>query len=321
MSAGFSTADVDPADGVDHWRAMVRRHFVPLDVQPLVAHGFAGSASVRSLEGLEIARLSASSMAVTRTHRHIRHSAADEYFVALHVRGIAAAEHNGQRIVMRPGDLALFDSARPYRIEFRNAGPVEHLVFRFPRERLDAHGRGLDRAVGMCVAAGSDAGLLAGGYLGALATLTSAQAHVASATAVVAAALRDAAGLGEHPPAPRDVLLAEIKAYVLARLGDGDLAPPDVARAHHISTRGLHRLFAADERSFAQYVREQRLLRCRRELADPRLIGVSIAQIARRGGFVSPAHFTRAFTRRFGTHPREWRAQANRLAVLRTHSI
>jgi AraC-like DNA-binding protein len=69
-------------------------------------------------------------------------------------------------------------------------------------------------------------------------------------------------------------------------------------------------LFAREELSFAAWVREQRLRRCRDDLADPRLRHLAISEIAGRWGYRSPAHFTRAFSARFGVTPRELRRAA-----------
>jgi transcriptional regulator GlxA family with amidase domain len=49
-------------------------------------------------------------------------------------------------------------------------------------------------------------------------------------------------------------------------------------------------------------VKEERLHRCHHDLADPGLSHLAVAEIAARWGYRSPAHFSRAFTARFG-HP------------------
>jgi AraC-like DNA-binding protein len=56
------------------------------------------------------------------------------------------------------------------------------------------------------------------------------------------------------------------------------------------------------------WVRRRRLECSRRDLANPRLAGETIAAVARRWGFVDPAHFSRCFRAEFGASPRELRA-------------
>jgi transcriptional regulator GlxA family with amidase domain len=76
-----------------------------------------------------------------------------------------------------------------------------------------------------------------------------------------------------------------------------------VARDGYVSVRQLHRLFAREGLTFAGWVREQRLRRCRDDLADPRLSHLTVAEIAARWGFRSAAHFSRAFEARYAITP------------------
>jgi AraC-like DNA-binding protein len=112
---------------------------------------------------------------------------------------------------------------------------------------------------------------------------------------LAAGALRAVAGHHDGLPPRGAARLRELQAYALAHLGDPGLSPRSVARASYISVRQLHRLFARDGLSFAAWAREQRLRRCRDDLADPRLNHLAISGIAERWGYRSQAHFTRAF--------------------------
>lgn len=122
MSESFSTLEVSPRERIDFWREMVRRHFVPLEIEPLCDDEFNGMVALRSVGELDTARVRAHPMLASRNRDHIERSAGDEYFVALHLHGLAYGEQDTRQAVLRPGDFALFDSARPYRIAFRAAG-------------------------------------------------------------------------------------------------------------------------------------------------------------------------------------------------------
>ena len=95
---------------------------------------------------------------------------------------------------------------------------------------------------------------------------------------------------------------------VEARLDDPDLAPGMVADAAGISTRHLHRLFAAAGLRFADHVRLARLERCRAALGDPGQGRRTVTDIAFSWGFNDAAHFSRSFRAAYGTSPRAWRA-------------
>ncbi|MBL8665862.1 MAG: helix-turn-helix transcriptional regulator [Rhodospirillales bacterium] len=96
-------------------------------------------------------------------------------------------------------------------------------------------------------------------------------------------------------------------ASIEARLRDPALCPDDVAHSNGISTRHLHRLFQQAGTSFGTFVRDQRLARCRADLADPRCVGLSVTAIAFRWGFSDSAHFSRSFKAAYGVTARAFR--------------
>jgi AraC-like DNA-binding protein len=199
-----------------------------------------------------------------------------------------------------PGDFALFDSTRPYSVTFAGPGAFEHVIYQVPRGRLDARSD-IGTATALRVPAASGAGQLASPYLLTLARSGPAEPPAPGSSFVDAGldlavcALRTAAGRAD--PADRAVA-SSLRDYALARLGDPGLSPEAVARAGYVSVRQLHRLFAREGLTFARWVRDQRLRRCADDLADERLRHLTIAEIAARWGFRSPAHFTRAFRAR-----------------------
>jgi len=320
MNLVFSTSGVPHGDRIASLREAVSRQFLPLRVSPIGAAatrgGLAGDVRARNFDDLKIARFSGSPILAERTARHIEESADDDYLVALHTRGLARVGQAGRQAVLRPGDLALLDSARPYSIELMNAGPFEHIAYRVPRQALDARTASLGRALAVPLTVGSDAGGLASQYLRTLAAPTwrtppsAARPLVETGLDLLCVALADAAGLRLAGSSERTGMLAMIKRDILARLGDPHLSPAMIADSRYVSTRQLHRLFATESTTFGAWTREQRLRRCRAALEDERLGDVAIAEIARRGGYTSAAHFSRAFTARYGIGPRDFRRQA-----------
>lgn len=91
-----------------------------------------------------------------------------------------------------------------------------------------------------------------------------------------------------------------------------ELTPEWVAQAVGCSRARLYRLFAAREVGIHERIRETRLQRsCERLSAEPL---EAIGMIAFKSGFTDPPTFNRAFKRRFGMSPSEWRAQNARRA-------
>lgn len=311
MDIAFATAQVDPAERLGAWRDLVNRVFLPLAITALPGE-FSGSLAAGDWGGMRVWRVRATPMSAVRAQCHIRSSACDDYLLGLHITGTARAMQDDRQVTLGPGDFALFDPTRPYAIAFQGAGTFEHVIYQVPRASLDAR-RLARNTTAVAVRAASTVGRLVSPYLQALAQPTRpgndppGQAFIDAGLDLAASALRAAADPAGQPDPRRRPLADELKRYALAHLGDPTLSPEAAARASYISVRQLHRLFADDGTSFGTWVREQRLRRCRDDLASQQLSGSAIAEIAARWGFRSPAHFTRTFHARYGITPAELR--------------
>ncbi|MER5789507.1 helix-turn-helix domain-containing protein [Streptomyces sp. NPDC001980] len=102
-------------------------------------------------------------------------------------------------------------------------------------------------------------------------------------------------------------LVDDVKAYIRRHIGDPDLSPARIARAHHISLRYLQRLFQQDKQTVSGFLRATRLEGCRADLADPVLATRTVAEIRARWGFQDAAVFCRAFKKVYGVSPAQYR--------------
>ena len=102
-------------------------------------------------------------------------------------------------------------------------------------------------------------------------------------------------------------LQLRIMEYVRAHLRDPDLTAARIAFAHHISVRHLYSVLALAGISLGDWVRHHRLEECRRELAQPEAVTVTITTLSRRWGFGDATHFGRVFKDQYGMSPRAWR--------------
>jgi AraC-like DNA-binding protein len=129
--------------------------------------------------------------------------------------------------------------------------------------------------------------------------------------------------LDTTPPDPdraHRALMLQITSFIEEHLGEADLAPAQIAAAHHISLRQLHKLFHASGTTVAGWIRQRRLERCGHDLRDPRWSGRPVAAIGARWGYPDPAHFSRLFKAAYGVGPRDYRASV-RFRSLRTLAV
>jgi AraC-like DNA-binding protein len=117
----------------------------------------------------------------------------------------------------------------------------------------------------------------------------------------------------ERPQAPTTNTAAKrdaIKRIINQNLHKPDLCVGEIAKLSGLSVRYVQRLFSEEEHTASEYIRQQRLEGCKKQLADPTWLHHSITEIAFNWGFNSSAHFARVFKAQCGVNAREFRSQA-----------
>jgi AraC-like DNA-binding protein len=323
----WTTTDRPAAEQFGYWREVICEAFTPLATERRSVHRPAGprqsgiASWVRStqLAGTNCAEVVSATQLITHGEAEVRRTDSEQIFVNLQLRGHCVASQGGRTCVVPAGAFAMFDTTSEYRLEFVGEPTTQEwhvLSFRVPRSQLvplvaDPHG---------FTAVTHDAG--AGG-VAAIATSTMAAiwrtvdsldgSQAAAADTAFTALLAATAGGGDHlRDISRDELDAALRAsinrYVLANVRHADLAAVRVARRFGISTRKLHRLYEATDRSFAQTVMAFRLDGCAQELAAGP--AQSLTELATQWGFCDLSHLNRAFKARYGCLPSQYRAQS-----------
>ena len=109
-------------------------------------------------------------------------------------------------------------------------------------------------------------------------------------------------------PASSDWRVRRALDFIELNLSVAGLTAEIVAQDQHISRRRLDQLMQEScGQSIAGYLWSRRLEQAAADLRDPLKIKLSVAQIAFANGFEDAAHFTRAFKKRFGSTPGQWR--------------
>jgi transcriptional regulator GlxA family with amidase domain len=121
-------------------------------------------------------------------------------------------------------------------------------------------------------------------------------------------ALRDVTPFVPGGDGPGEVLLEMMRTHVRKHLRPR-VAGRGLARRHHVSVRQTYILFERIGTTPGAYLGEQRLLRARTMLPDPRYAHLAIPSIAAAVGFLDIRTFERAFRRQYGTTPAGWRRE------------
>ena len=290
------------------WDAVVR---VEIEHHPDPAHIHARG-RISGAGHLNICSIRSNATTVTRTPR-LAHDPIDPYlFLGLQVSGSSIVVQDGREAVLRPGDLAVYDTRRPYTLV--NAHGIHQHFFRIPVDDLSLPSRVLADVTAVRLDGSRPLARITAGQLRALAQNVGRLADddaervgepsLALIRALLASQIDD---LPETREYLERSLEHRILLFVREHLRDPDLSAALVAHEHHISVRHLYRLLERSGIVLGDFVRRQRLEGCRGALRDPGDTR-TIAAIAHAWGFGDVTHFGRVFKATYGMSPRAWRA-------------
>ena len=310
----LTTDSVAPSDKEAFWRDLICDVFVQLECGN-VGERFFGSIEDTQIADVQLSRVRSAQHDVLRSKRQIAKSADDFFLISLQVAGQGVVEQDGRTAVLRPGDFAMYDSTRRYELRFRNR--FEQLVMKAPRSMLRNRLAFPERLTATPIRGSSGMARVAVEFLHSVAKEVGAlEPHEVERVShnvidVMSAALGH--NLVTQPVASttsKAAQLVRIKVYISDNLRDPKLTRETVAAGNGISIRYLNKLFENEQTNVTLWIRDRRLDRIARDLADPELFGRSISEIAYSWGLNSIPHFCRVFREKFGVTPSAHRAQA-----------
>ncbi len=320
MPRMLTTAGVEPSQRSAYWSDMVCGTYVQLtcDPSPSARHkpdGFSGQIAVADLSTLQLTQVTANAQLVRRTLANIARDSEDYFLVSMQTAGFGTVSQDGRVAVLKPGDFALYDSTRPYTLQFDD--DFQQYVLKIPGRVLRTALRQTQQLTATVVSGERGAGHLMINMISTLAadidTLApeSAVAVADSVTNILIAGLSALPAACSRPVTQLHAYqLERIKACVNARLRDPALTVAAVAAELRMSLSTLHRTWAGEPCSLSDWLWAQRLDGAKRDLGNPSMAARSVSDIAFHWGFNDAAHFSRAFRARFACTPRELRAQA-----------
>lgn len=296
------------------YRDAVSASFVPLSVTSGHRGPFRGRLRSVGLDDFHLTEISAGRHQVERTRDLISPEQPSFAKLSVQLSGTSMIVQDGREAVLRPGDVAVYATDRPYSLLCE--GDFRSLIVMVPAGALHLPAQALSQMTAVALTERAGAGRLVVPYLRHLSDgleqfAGGTGARLARSTldlisTMYATELDVERGTAE----PRHTMLQRALAHIDLNLADPELTPGSIARDLFISPRHLHALFQDEDRTVAAWIRHRRLEHCRRDLTDPLLRERSIQAVASRWGFTDAAHFSRAFRAEFGRTPREERRLA-----------
>ncbi|OYW44875.1 MAG: hypothetical protein B7Z08_06880 [Sphingomonadales bacterium 32-68-7] len=309
----WSSAGLARPEAVRQWQDWAARTIAPIDVCVFDTDSFAARWLSHGVGQLRMLHLDAPAQRVTHVGGDGSSGrAAPSIQLVYNIRGASRTRMAGQRFVLEAGQFVLLDNTRFYQMEMDARHEVIDLMM--PQGWLEKYLPDPGALLGRPVDARSGWGAPLGSLLETLARMG---AGGIDATPLPRPMIAEQVGTlltlatGFHEPRSTSRHRGQLARQILRRIetdyADPDLAPDALAAELGISKRYLQQLLAGSGTSFVQELTATRLDRASDLLTDPRARGLTVGEIAFRCGFLDPGYFARAFRKRFGRTPSEWR--------------
>ncbi|QWF85358.1 helix-turn-helix domain-containing protein [Amycolatopsis sp. CA-230715] len=311
MTAAVHPATTVVAKDFTDFRTAVSQSFVPLQVTTEHDEHFRGRIRSCAADDVAVTEVTASAHVVERTPELIARADRRYFKLSLILAGTGLLVQDGRQALLRPGDVALYDTHRPYSLVFEE--DFRTLVVMFPQRLIDLPADLIGQLTAIRMSGKEGVGNVVVPFLAQLGSNLDQLAGPAgvrlahSAVDLLATMFATELDLAHTTADPHHELMRRIRAHIDANLSSPDLGPAQIAAEHYISTRHLHGLFQEQGTTVSGWIRERRLEHCRRDLLDPVHTGRPVAAVAARWGFVDAAHFSRVFKAAFGRSPSEVR--------------
>lgn len=301
--AELATSAVAAGEAFAYWREMICATFVRLAAEPTAAGRFSGRIEHVPLGDLELSAVVAGGQHVRRTRSLIAQGNEEYLLASIQRSGTGRVEQDGRTALLSPGDIAFYDSTRPYTLHFDN--PFHQLVVQVPKRELML--RDTRPLTARALRRGTPGGAVSA-FFTSLFDATRASGErpavlLPHAIGLLCSAASFAGGAEPAPAAAAALARERVLEFLRRHLADPSLDADAVAAACHVSRRTLYRILGTDGVA-------TRLRRMRIEQAQAMLLrepGRPVTSVGFACGFDSESGFHRAFRTATGMTPGDYR--------------
>lgn len=312
----FSTETLVEAARAQAWNEIYSSRLAATDFIPRKGD-FSADLTLGDLGGIGLARLVTGPCTIRRTDDHIAAGMRRVYSFLIQLKGKGQFLQGENEAVLQRGDFTMCDSAVPH---FYNLDDdAETLLVRVPADMIGDYlpypdllcGRRLPAQDGLtptaAVMACSLWQQLERGF-----TSAHADSIAHQLLDMISTSYKLVFGPQINGPFADAVQHERATGFIEDHIRDPHLTQQMIAEALGLSGRDLLAMFSRRGDSLRGYILRRRLERAARQLRSPRWRGSTVAEIAYGLGFTSLPLFTRAYRRRFGLSPGDYRkAQFN----------
>jgi len=301
-----------PRERYDAWVHTLNSTYGSWDMRLRRNRDFSASLTSKKFGGFSVTECICDPCTGNRDRSNLNKDDREMLAVQLTLDGLEHMRFGDEEYVLEAGDIIVWDTTQP--MTFQVERQLHKISVILPLQRLKDWMPNNWHSISRKISVGSANGILLNSYIKGLSrydfgTTESDDGALSEATiALLVAALN-------HKPsyrktALREIQLERVKKYIDRNLDDSSLTLEMIARANRISLRYLHWIFRSTEQTVSQYILQERLSRCKRDLMNPLMLDRTIATVALSWGFKDPTHFSRRFKEFCGHCPSDLRAEA-----------
>ncbi|MEN8832010.1 MAG: helix-turn-helix domain-containing protein [Pacificibacter sp.] len=306
----WDTDQVSQEEAFDLYRDGICSAFMPLRPErPLdPARPFRSRHVAHSLGDVAVNIVTATPHPVFKDKREIATSNAECYYVNLQIAGRCRILQADETVEIRSGQIAIFDSARPFALDHGQTEMLQVMSLMVPKTRLSGAPLGGPRVL----SENAVYGLALRHSAAAIApTLRDNSDDAAMRLRDVVVGLTDLALSGGMPPTcqhtRRSAHYGKLCDLIRRHCSDPHTNVSQIARMACLSGGTVRNIFTEHNDTFGRRLLYERIAMAKRVLRNPRNAHLTVAAVAFRCGFSDAAHFGRAFKASAGMAPGAWR--------------
>lgn len=302
----WSSRGLPPPEALRYWKSWASETLAPMHIQVPDERRFAARWKRHAVGALQLIALEATSQRIVHM-REERISTPEPMYQLLYcTRSPISALVGAKHFVVDSGEFALIDNTDSYdmRMDAHKA-----IILVAPRKVIHRWLPDPEQYIARPFSASSKWGYPLGSFLSTVARELDSAVLPHSVIADQIGTLL-ALAVGYRAPAStkhKAALVHRLFKLINERYSDPEFHPGEVAQTLGISKRYLQSLLAEAGTTFMGTLATVRLDRASELLRDRRCAQLQIADISLKCGYLDPSYFSRAFRRRFGMGPREWR--------------
>ena len=310
MIERFSTEEIQPHKRLDYWNSLCDKTLSGTMVDS-PADAFSASMLHWKLGDLTLLRPRSDASRIWRTPAPWS-CASDRLVLHIQHRGSGLYTNKHHDASIKPGNLILTDANEGY--QFSLSQDHELLVIEMPmqplRSRLPQLEQHLDTSIGGAPATHMFQDFVLSlwrhGEMAAQCPVWKDEVTRSVYDLLAMALSHRSETTQEIVPGSSQSLLRRARAFIESNLSSEELGASLVAKHLNISVRTVQNLFALTATTPSSYIQERRLIHAADSLRTR--LEISITEIAFELGFSDSAYFSRAFRRKYGVSPRQWRS-------------